>query len=233
MGALEVVMHLDVELIQRFIREGDFLRQHQHTAGEQGISYSREKRQSILDGDELQCVVHHRHGRVAQRKRTNIRFDELHGRIDQELGAADPEPATDGEPDLILRGTAHQLARKYGPKGDILLRTQNRLDAFFLHTAFGGVAFFAIMYLLFQSIFTWAAPAMDGVEAGLGWLSDQLVPLLGPTLLQDFAADAIFSGLGAFLVMQPISSHPTTWTSVPFFSDVAAAFSVPLSVRIE
>ena len=135
--------------------------------------------------------------------RTGIGFDELHGRIDQELGAADPKPATDGEPDLILRGTAHQLARKYGPKGDILLRTQNRLDSFFLHTAFGGVAFFAIMYLLFQSIFTWAAPAMDGVEAGLGWLSDQLVPLLGPTLLQDFAADAIFSGLGAFLVFVP------------------------------
>ena len=37
-------------------------------------------------------------------------------------------------------------------------------------------------------------------------------------------------GLGAFLVWQPISSHPTTWTSVPFFSDVAATFSVPVFV---
>jgi hypothetical protein len=33
-------------------------------------------------------------------------------------------------PDILLRGTAHQLARKFGPRGDVLLRTQNRIDAF-------------------------------------------------------------------------------------------------------
>lgn len=107
------------------------------------------------------------------------------------------------EPDLLLRGTAHQIARRFGPRGDVLLRTQNRLDAFFLHTAAGGVAFFFVMYLLFQSIFTWAAPAMDGVEFALGWLADRTVPLLGPQLARDFAADAIFSGIGAFLVFVP------------------------------
>ncbi len=37
-------------------------------------------------------------------------------------------------------------------------------------------------------------------------------------------------GLGAFLLWQPISSHPTTWTTVPFFSDVAAAFSAPVFI---
>jgi phospho-N-acetylmuramoyl-pentapeptide-transferase len=31
--------------------------------------------------------------------------------------------------------------------------------------------------------------------------------------------------LGAFLVWRPISPHPTTWTTVPFFSDVAAVFA--------
>ena len=37
-------------------------------------------------------------------------------------------------------------------------------------------------------------------------------------------------GLGAFLIWQPISAHPTTWTSVPFFSDFAAAFTAPAFV---
>ncbi|GAB5412934.1 MAG: ferrous iron transporter B [Congregibacter sp.] len=114
------------------------------------------------------------------------------------------EPSSETqEADLLLRGSAHQLARKYGPKGDVLLRTQNRLDSFFLHTGVGGLAFFAIMYLLFQSIFTWAAPAMDAVEASLGWMSDQIVPMIGADLLRDFTADALFSGLGAFLVFVP------------------------------
>ncbi len=36
--------------------------------------------------------------------------------------------------------------------------------------------------------------------------------------------------LGAFLLWNPISPHPTTWTTVPFFSDVAAAFFAPVFV---
>jgi phospho-N-acetylmuramoyl-pentapeptide-transferase len=36
--------------------------------------------------------------------------------------------------------------------------------------------------------------------------------------------------LGVFLVLNPISPHPTTWTTVPFFSDVAAVFSPPVFV---
>ena len=31
--------------------------------------------------------------------------------------------------------------------------------------------------------------------------------------------------LGAFLLWNPISPHPTTWTTVPFFSDLAAVFA--------
>ena len=36
--------------------------------------------------------------------------------------------------------------------------------------------------------------------------------------------------LGAFLIWHPISDHPTTWTTVPFFADVAAVFSVPVFI---
>ncbi len=112
-------------------------------------------------------------------------------------------PALVETPDALLRGNAHQLAHKYGPRGDLLVKTQARLDAFFLHSALGGFAFFGIMFLLFQSIFTWAAPAMDAVEAGLGALADWLVPMIGPQLAKDFTSDAIFSGIGAFLVFVP------------------------------
>jgi ferrous iron transport protein B len=135
--------------------------------------------------------------------RSGLGLAHLEGEVAACLEAGCPPVAEREEPDLLLRGTAHQIARRFGPKGDVLLRTQNRLDAFFLHTAAGGVAFFLVMYLLFQSIFTWAAPAMDGVEFVLGWVADRTVPLLGPQLAQDFAADAVFSGIGAFLVFVP------------------------------
>ena len=106
-------------------------------------------------------------------------------------------------PDELLRGTAHQLAHRYCPKGDVLIRTQTRLDGFFLHSVTGGLAFFAIMYLLFQSIFTWAAPAMDAVEWVLGVMADAVVPHISSPLARDFTSDALFGGIGAFLVFVP------------------------------
>ncbi|MFT5484888.1 MAG: ferrous iron transport protein B [Halieaceae bacterium] len=106
-------------------------------------------------------------------------------------------------PDAILRGNAHQLAAKYGPRGDVLIRSQARLDGFFLHSVTGGAAFFGIMYLLFQSIFTWAAPAMDAVETVLHLMADALIPMIGNQVVSDFTADALFGGIGAFLVFVP------------------------------
>jgi ferrous iron transport protein B len=106
-------------------------------------------------------------------------------------------------PDALLRGTAHQLAHRYGPKGDVLVRTQTRLDSFFLSTVTGGISFFLIMYLLFQSIFTGAAPAMDAVEWLLGQMADAVVPLIPGQVARDFTADALFGGIGAFLVFVP------------------------------
>ena len=106
-------------------------------------------------------------------------------------------------PDAILRGEAHALAHRYGPQGDMLVKTQTRLDSFFLQSFTGGVSFFLIMYLLFQSIFTWAAPMMDAVEASLGWLADRVVPMVGNQVAADFTSDALFGGIGAFLVFVP------------------------------
>lgn len=106
-------------------------------------------------------------------------------------------------PDELLRGSAHQLAHRYGPRGDVLVQSQARLDGFFLNTLTGGISFFVIMYLLFQAIFTWAAPAMDAVEAILGMIANALVPLIGNQVARDFTSDALFGGLGAFLVFVP------------------------------
>jgi ferrous iron transport protein B len=115
-------------------------------------------------------------------------------------GAA--EPAADIS-DEQLRITAHQLAQRFGARGDVLIRNQTRLDGIFLHSLTGGIAFFLIMYLLFQSIFTWAAPLMDAVEYVLGTLASWVVPMIGNQTARDFTADALFGGIGAFLVFVP------------------------------
>jgi ferrous iron transport protein B len=112
----------------------------------------------------------------------------------------DPQGA---DSDERLRVFAHKLAQRFGTTGDVLIRNQTRLDGIFLHSFTGGVAFFLIMYLLFQSIFTWAAPLMDTVEYVLGTVANRVVPLIGNQTARDFTADALFGGIGAFLVFVP------------------------------
>lgn len=127
-------------------------------------------------------------------------LDHLGHRLTTEPSAAGFWAET---PDTLLRGTAHQMARQFGPKGDVLVRQQAKLDQFFLGGLTGGLAFFAIMLVFFQSIFTWAAPVMDAVEGAIGAIADIVVPLIGPGVLGDFTADALFGGVGAFLVFVP------------------------------
>jgi ferrous iron transport protein B len=91
----------------------------------------------------------------------------------------------------------------FGPKADILLLSQNRLDHFLLSGFWGGVAFFAIMTFLFQAIFTWASPLMDFVESGVSKVGAGVAVLLPSGIIADFVNDAVFGGFGSFLVFVP------------------------------
>ena len=136
--------------------------------------------------------------------RQGIGIDQLLTHLRQRLITQEPVASRWSDtPDALLRGTAHQLAREFGPRGDVLVQSQLRLDSFFLNTGVGGLAFFCIMFLLFQSIFTWSAPVMDAVEGAVMATGAALVPLISNKLIADFVADALFGGIGAFLVFVP------------------------------
>lgn len=95
------------------------------------------------------------------------------------------------------------LAAKYGMQSSVVLKTQNTIDSFLLSNLSGGIAFLFVMFLLFQSIFTFATPLMDGVENLIGLTATFVTDLTGPGMLADFLNDAIFGGLGSFLVFVP------------------------------
>lgn len=107
-------------------------------------------------------------------------------------------------PDAVLAGTASQIAGRFAPKGDLLVRRQAELDHWLLGTVTGGIAFVVIMTLFFQAIFTWAAPLMDGVESIVLTIGSAVASVLPEGVVADFVNDAIFGGFGAFLVFAPL-----------------------------
>ncbi len=86
---------------------------------------------------------------------------------------------------------------------DLLFKTQNRLDKLLLSSRLGWLFFTLIMLVLFQAIFSWAAPFMDLVETVISKTGELAVSTMAAESLRDFVKDAIFAGLGSFLVFVP------------------------------
>jgi ferrous iron transport protein B len=78
-----------------------------------------------------------------------------------------------------------------------------KIDSVLLHPVAGGLILLAILFLMFQAVFTWANPAMDLIKAGFDWLSMQVTTYIPPGVLQSLIADGVISGVGSVLVFLP------------------------------
>jgi ferrous iron transport protein B len=78
------------------------------------------------------------------------------------------------------------------------------IDAFLTHRVFGLVVFVGLMYLVFQSIYTFATPLMDTIDSGFGWLKEFVSPRLESVpVVQSLVVDGIIGGVGGMLVFLP------------------------------
>jgi ferrous iron transport protein B len=83
-----------------------------------------------------------------------------------------------------------------------MLRSQ-RIDRVLTHRVWGLLVFVGVMALVFQSIFTWAEPIMDAIEAGLGATGSLVAETLGPGLFTDLLTQGVIAGAGNVLVFVP------------------------------
>jgi len=89
-------------------------------------------------------------------------------------------------------------------KGDVEASTSESIDHIMLHRLWGFVIFIGMMYLVFQSVYSWAGPLMDGIEFLQASVQNWVTPLLVSTpMLQSLVSDGVIEGVGAFLVFLP------------------------------
>jgi ferrous iron transport protein B len=102
------------------------------------------------------------------------------------------------------RAKARSLNRlNQGPRENLLMERDLRLDSILLHRILGPILFFAAMFVLFQSIFTWAVPLSDAIKAGIASFSDFGKAHVANELLASLLTDGILAGVGAVLVFVP------------------------------
>jgi ferrous iron transport protein B len=79
----------------------------------------------------------------------------------------------------------------------------DRLDKFFLHPVGGYVFFLAILFVMFQAVFTWATYPMDLIDGGVAALNDWLKGVLPASALTALLTDGLIAGIGGVLIFIP------------------------------
>ncbi len=100
-----------------------------------------------------------------------------------------------GWADSVLAGTLTQR-----PSQSL---TTERIDRVMLHPLWGTLVFAAVMVTFFQLIFSWAQPAMNTIDAGIGWAAAAVSTALPPGLFADFLTDGLIAGVGAVIIFVP------------------------------
>ncbi|KAA3611617.1 MAG: ferrous iron transporter B [Planctomycetota bacterium] len=131
-----------------------------------------------------------------------IGIDDLRARIADLAQWSEPRnlPQEDTESRFAWADGILQRVTRSRPRSS---RLTQALDRILLHPILGPLVFLAFLAAFFQSIFSYAAPAMDFMAGLMDQSADWLLANLPAGMLTDLLADGIVRGVGAVLVFIP------------------------------
>jgi ferrous iron transport protein B len=122
-------------------------------------------------------------------------FDGSIGRIDLPTSSVEDIEATQREVRRILQEVGYRVPAR--------LALLSRIDAIVLHPVGGPVLLAAVLFLMFQAVFSWAEWPMNFIETSIAavgtWIGDTMSD--GP--LRSLLVDGVVAGAGSVLVFLP------------------------------
>lgn len=79
----------------------------------------------------------------------------------------------------------------------------DRLDAVLLHPILGPMILVALLFCIFQAVFTWATLPMELIKSAIEYLGAQIGSLLPNTWVRSLLIDGILAGLGGVIIFLP------------------------------
>ena len=155
-------------------------------ARRRGVQVDAAALAALLGVPVVETVAVDRHGAL-----------ELLTRLDRPVSVPVPGPETDEE----LLAAAHQLLGEAVDVGGVT--ASDRIDRVVLHPVLGPVLLAITLFLVFQAVFAWATPLMDGIESAVGWLGALCNGWLPAGPLRSLLVDGIIAGAGGVLVFLP------------------------------
>ena len=82
-------------------------------------------------------------------------------------------------------------------------RFQHRLDAVLMHPVAGVLVLAAVLFLIFQAVFSWAAVPMDVIKQAMAAVGDWTLASMPEGPLRSLLVDGVIAGVGGVLVFLP------------------------------
>lgn len=130
---------------------------------------------------------------------------ESQTRLERHLGY-DLETALVERRYAFLSGLVRESTRK---RLDLMERLEisDKIDRILVNRFLGIPIFLAMMWLVFQLVFTLGSPLADGIDAFIGWLEEGaswgIGAMGGPQWISSLLSDGIIGGVGSVLVFLP------------------------------
>ena len=121
-----------------------------------------------------------------------------------QLEAKHPEPAAHAPlDDAALHAETRRLLAQAVTMPRRTAAIDDALDRWLLHPLFGLLALGVVMFLIFQAVYAWATPMMDGIEWLTGWVGETVGGWMPDGPLRSLLVDGIIAGVGGVIVFLP------------------------------
>ena len=78
-----------------------------------------------------------------------------------------------------------------------------KIDRVLTHDWLGPIIFVSLLYIIFQSIFTFATIPMDWIDSGVGFIGNFIIYTLPSSVFRNLLVEGIISGVGSILIFLP------------------------------
>jgi ferrous iron transport protein B len=102
-----------------------------------------------------------------------------------------------------LQNEVRRILAIAAPGAAAMRRFQHRIDAVVMHPVWGLVLLGAVLFLMFQAVFSWANVPMDAIKAAMAGVGDWTTGHLAAGPLRSLLVDGVIAGAGSVLVFLP------------------------------
>lgn len=117
--------------------------------------------------------------------------------------AAEVGDPIDMECNARYRWAKGKLSGVLGEKLDDRASVTDWLDQILTHRVWGLLCFVLVMFLIFQSIYSFASWPMDRIDEATGAISDTVTSWMAPGMLRSLITDGVIAGVGGVLIFLP------------------------------